>query len=155
MVFESVWEKSLQIIKTVSLSTGLELCWLSTHMGAPSLIHSLFHSVSVWKIKQFDRFDTYFLLLPLLISLDWWRDDGSMIATMFNQKLSMNVQNTFKQTQISFLTLFHFSSRCAHAVVLIALHNLWFFCGDYRAKFLLSPPRLSCLGACSRANQQI
>lgn len=61
----------------------------------PELIHPF--NCGAWKIKQFDRFDTYFLhsiAWVIIISYFFrYTDDGVMIATMFNQNFQWNAQN--------------------------------------------------------------
>lgn len=140
--------------------------WLEAHMGAPQLHYTplIWLNWRAWKIKQFDRFDTFFFIscaLRLLKSdffLDRWRDDGSTIATMFNQKLSMNAHNSQKrETKISFLThFFHFTSEVrslswSHCIIPVIFMR-WLPSEKYI--FFLSWP-VSCRGACFGPNQQI
>lgn len=109
--------------------------WLEAHMGAPQLHYTplIWLNWRAWKIKQFDRFDTFFFIscaLRLLKSdffLDRWRDDGNTIATMFNQKLSMNAHNSPQQSKARDKNLISHSLLSLHVggalAVLIALHN--------------------------------
>lgn len=119
VLLESVWERSKQIIKTVSKARCL-VCWVNIEHTPRWSFKSLpfIHLLCVWKIEQFDRFDTFFSRVFQCdyynFWLDRWRDDEVTIATtMFNQ----NFQWVFTTDKISFLTSLSLRSRCARATM--------------------------------------